>query len=130
MQDKEIISIAANQAGRRGESLERHAGIEFVGINPDQDGDFESFEPTRAWNEGEEMKAAIAEFTEDGYVYEIFESETERNDFVARAADFGLENEATELAVIDAYIKKNVATTPQPTRKLIVQGASTIYRII
>ena len=99
MEDKEIISIAANQAGHRGESLERHAGIEFVGINPDQDGDFESFEPTRAWNEGEEMKAAIAEFTEDGYVYEIFESETERNDFVARAADFGLENEATEFLI-------------------------------
>lgn len=97
MDEKEIINIASNQATRRGESLERHAGIEFLGVNPD--GDFESFEPSRSWEEGEELEAAISEFTEDGYVYEIFECKTERNEFVARAADFDLENEATEFLI-------------------------------
>jgi len=94
MDGKEIISIATQQANRRGEDLTQHTDINWVGINPDADGDFEEFKLSREWNEGEELEAAIAEFTHDGYLYEIFKRGQQDAEFIARAAAFGLEGEA------------------------------------
>jgi hypothetical protein len=92
--EKEIISIATQQANRRGDDLTQHTDISWVGINPDEDGDCEEFAMSRSWNEGEELEAAITEFTHDGYLYEIFKRGEQDAEFIARAADFGLEDEA------------------------------------
>jgi hypothetical protein len=94
MYEEEIIRIATQQAGACGDDLTKHTDIEWVGINPDENGDFEEFELSREWNDGEELAAAVAEFTHDGYIYEVFKRGEEDADFIARAADFGLEEKA------------------------------------
>ena len=95
MDEKEIISIATQQANRCGYDLTEYSDIERIGINPDADGDFEEFKLSREWNEGEELETAIAEFTHDGYLYEIFKRGEQDAEFIARAADFNLEDEAS-----------------------------------
>ncbi len=99
--DKEdIINFAHEECGREGISLESVAGIEFIGINPDADGDFEEFIPAREWNEGEEFAAALSKLNDDGRTYEIFDMATECDEFIARADCLGLGNEAR--ALVDA----------------------------
>ena len=93
MDEKEIISIATQQANRCGYDLTQYSDIEWVGVNPDADGDFEEFKLSRDWNEGEKLESAIAEFTHDGYLYEIFKSGEQDAEFIARAAEFNLEHE-------------------------------------
>lgn len=90
MDEAQIINIASNQIGRRGETLQTLAGINWI---EKESGDFE---PERNWEEGEALEAAITEFTSDGHVYEIFKRTEQDAEFISRAADFGLEEEAIE----------------------------------
>lgn len=96
----EIISFAREECGREGTSLESFAGIEFAGINPDEDGHFEEFTPSRAWNEGEEFAAALSKLNDDGRTYEIFDTAGNGDEFIARAEIYGLGDEAR--ALVDA----------------------------
>ena len=52
------------------------------------------FKLSRAWNEGEVLIAAVAEFTHDGHIYEIFKRGDQDAVFISRATDFDLEDEA------------------------------------
>lgn len=94
MDEKEIISIANEQANKCGYDLTQYSDIEWVDVNPDVDGNCEEFKLSREWNEGEELEAAIAEFTHNGHVYEIFKRGEQNAEFIARASDFDLEDEA------------------------------------
>ena len=99
MDATEIISIAEQQAGRCGYDLTEHADIEWVGVNPNVFGGCDELKMSRDWHEGEELDAALAELTQDGHLYEIFKCGEGDADFIARAADFNLENEA--IAFVD-----------------------------
>ncbi len=94
MEEKEIISIATQQANRRGEDLTQHTNITWINTNPDYDGDSGEFTRSRAWTAGEELEAAITEFTHNGHLYEIFKRGEQDAEFISRAAEFGLEDEA------------------------------------
>lgn len=86
--EKEIVSIAADQAGRSGESLERFCDVNYI---ENSDGDLVL---ERDLADEELLDAAIAQFTEDGYVYEIFIRGEQDAEFITCATDFGLEDEA------------------------------------
>lgn len=99
MDEKEIIAIAQAAAGREGYSLEHYAGINSVGIGQaDEDGDFAQYGYERDWNDGEELESSVDYWTRDGYVYEIFKCGEQDQEFINRAADFDLKDEAEEFA--------------------------------
>jgi hypothetical protein len=99
--EEQIISAAEQQAMRRGEGLTAYTDIEWVGINPDEDGDYDDYKMSRDWRDGEILLAAVSEFTNDGYFYKIFKygDKAELKDFIECAQSFGMGDEAERLAL-------------------------------
>lgn len=97
--ESDIIGYANDECGRSGESLESLAGIEWVGVNPDEDGDFETFEPARPFAEGEKFQTALAKLNDDGRTYNIFNDSKpeEIKEFLEQANAIGLSEKAQEL---------------------------------
>lgn len=97
---KDIIGYALTECNRSGESLEDLAGIKMVGVNPDEDGDFESFEPSRAFADGEEFNVALEKLNDDGRTYNVFDDSDSAAvaEFIEQADTIGLGDEARELA--------------------------------
>ncbi len=94
--ETDIIGWARSECAKSGESLEALAGIKSVGINPDADGDFESFEPEREWAEGEEFAVAVEKLNDDGRTFRLF---TDASAFVMEADEVGLGDKARALAL-------------------------------
>lgn len=89
-----VISLARAECNRVGECLEDIAGIKSVGINPDEDGDFESFAWEREWGEGEEFAIAVEKLMDDGRTFRLF---NDASAFVMEAEEIGLGDRAREL---------------------------------
>ena len=97
---KDIIGLASEECNRAGKSLEDLAGIEMVGVNPDEDGDFESFEQSRAFADGEEFNVALEKLNDDGRTYSIFDDSDAAAvaEFIEQADAVGLGDRARALA--------------------------------
>lgn len=97
--EADIIGYANTECRRRGESLEELAGIDWIGVEPDEDGEFTRFEPERPFVTGEEFKAALEKLNDDGRTYSIFDSARpeEVEKFIDEAASIGLGAEARSL---------------------------------
>ncbi len=95
----DIIGFANNECARSGESLESIAGIEWVGVNPDEDGDYETFEPARPFADGEEFQTALNKLNDDGRTYTIYDDSKpeEIKAFLEQADSIGLGEKAQEL---------------------------------
>lgn len=95
----DIIGYASEECNRAGSSLEDVAGIKWIGVNPDADGDFESFEPEREFAEGEEFQAALTKLNDDCRTYKIFDdsNKEEIDEFLMEAEAISLGEHAAEL---------------------------------
>lgn len=98
--EEEIIELASEECGNEGTSLEELAGIEWVGVgDADEDGDFDGFEPARAFHPGEELKAAVEKLNDDGRAYWIYDDSDPKEValFIQDAEKIGREEEAREM---------------------------------
>jgi len=97
--EADIIGFANAECARSGESLESLAGIEWVGVNPDEDGDSDIYEPARPFAEGEEFQTALNKLNDNGRTYIIFDSSKpeEIKEFLEQAAAVGLREKAQEI---------------------------------
>ena len=97
--ESDIVGYANDECGRSGESLKSLAGIEWAGVNPDEDGDFETFEPARPFADGEEFQTALIKLNDDGRTYTIFDDSRpeEVKEFLEQAEAIGLGEKAQEL---------------------------------
>jgi|APLak6261699311_1056244.scaffolds.fasta_scaffold00140_20 hypothetical protein len=95
----DIIGYASEECNRAGSSLEDVAGIKWIGVNPDEDGGFESFEPEREFAEGELFQAALTKLNDDCRTYKIFadSNQQEIDDFLMEAEAAGHGEKAAEL---------------------------------
>lgn len=77
----DIINIASEDAWRAGYSLEEQAGIEFI-----YDEESDSTKQSRDFNEGEEFQAALDWLRHDGHIFEVFNRDTEIEEFETEAS--------------------------------------------
>ena len=62
MTEAKVIAEAEELVTLRGETLQCHTDIEWVGVgNVDEYGDYFDFAPSRAWREGEQLLSAMLE---------------------------------------------------------------------
>lgn len=94
--EQDIIGFAYAECARSGETLEEIAGIGWKMINEGTDDELVVSE--RDFVPGEEFQAALAKLNDDGRAYEIFDSETETAEFIARAEQLGIGDLAREAA--------------------------------
>jgi len=97
--ESDIVGYANDECGRSGESLKLLAGIEWAGVNPDEDGDFDTFESARPFADGEEFQTALTKLNDDGRTYTIFDDSKpeEVKEFLEQAEAIGLGEKAQEL---------------------------------
>lgn len=95
----DIIGFAQAECNRQGSNLESLVGIEFVGVNPDNDGEFSEYKPSRDFAEGEELRAALEKLNDDGRTFKIYDDSdpTAVLEFLEDAESVGLSERASEL---------------------------------
>jgi hypothetical protein len=95
----DIISYAQDECVKTGATLEDVAGIKWNGVNPDEDGDFENYEPEREFREGELFQAALTKLNDDCRTYKIFDdsNKDEIESFLMEAEAVGHGDHAKEL---------------------------------
>ena len=99
--EDEIIGFAEEECNRSGANLCELVGIGMEGVNEDEDGDFEYYEPDRQYADGEHLVAAIEKLNDDGRDFLIYDdSDTVAIQAFIDKADFiGCGDKARELVV-------------------------------
>jgi len=99
--EDEIIGFAEEECNRSGEFLGELVGIKMEGVNEDEDGDFEYYEPDRPYADGEHFEAAIEKLNDDGRDFLIYDdSDTVAiQEFIDKADFIGHGEKARKLVV-------------------------------
>lgn len=103
--ERDIIDYASEECNREGTDLYALAGIDNVGVNPDKDGNFETFQPSREFNPGEEFEVAINKLNDDGRTFLVFDDSNHEDvkHFLEKANEVGLGDPAQKL--VDDFYK-------------------------